>query len=81
MPEISAMTDLFTGLPWVALLVVFGGMAALQWRVINALDQALARTVTPPPAPAPRLPAPAAPVAPGRGAGAASMRPRRRCRG
>jgi uncharacterized protein (TIGR02594 family) len=53
------MTELFTGLPWVALLVVFGGMAALQWRVINALDQALARSVTPPPAPKIIAPAPA----------------------
>ncbi len=37
--------------PWFVVLVVFIGMAVLQWRVVNALDQALARTspvLTPP---------------------------------
>jgi uncharacterized protein (TIGR02594 family) len=55
------MADLITALPWLCLLLVFVGMAALQWRVINALDQALARMATPP-APVPVVrPVPTAP--------------------
>lgn len=45
-------------IPWLVLLVVFIGMAALQWRVIRALDQALARVQPSPPVPVP-APAPA----------------------
>ncbi|GAC1325878.1 MAG: hypothetical protein NVSMB28_21230 [Collimonas sp.] len=47
--------DVLALLPWIVLLVVFLCMACLQWRVINALDQALKRTVEvvrqPPPLP------------------------------
>ena len=56
------MTDLFTALPWVCLLLVFIGMAALQWRVIGALDQALARTSPRPVPVAPPALLPPAPV-------------------
>lgn len=57
-------------IPWGVLILVFTGMLLLQWRVINALDQALSRLsplpTTPPtaphPAPAPLpIPTPAAP--------------------
>lgn len=61
------MADLLASFPWVVVLLVFGGMLALSWRLVSALDQALARTtaVSPPvpPIPAPILAAPA-PVAP-----------------
>jgi uncharacterized protein (TIGR02594 family) len=61
--------DLISLAPWAVVLVVFIGMAALQWRVIGALDQALARIsgplVRPPSVPAPLpLPAPAPPATP-----------------
>jgi uncharacterized protein (TIGR02594 family) len=44
-------------IPWAVLLLVFFGMVAMQWRVINALDQALAR-LSPLPAPPVRQPVP-----------------------
>lgn len=62
------MADLLASFPWVVVLLVFGGMLALSWRLVSALDQALARTtaVTPAslPAPAPAISAPAPTAAP-----------------
>jgi hypothetical protein len=56
------MADLVTLAAWLVLLVVFGGMFALCWRLIRALDEALARGQTaPPPSP---VAAPAPPVIP-----------------
>jgi uncharacterized protein (TIGR02594 family) len=50
--------------PWFVVLIVFIGMAVLQWRVIGALDQALARTALVPPKPSiiPALPPAPAPL-------------------
>ena len=48
--------QILTLIPWGVLLVVFVGMAALQWRVVSALDKALRLAVTPG-APAPQPPA------------------------
>ncbi|WP_249144151.1 hypothetical protein [Bradyrhizobium lablabi] len=49
----SIPAEFMTALPWLVLILVFLGMACLQWRVINALDQALSRlslpTAPPPP--------------------------------
>lgn len=57
------MAELVSLAPWAVVLIVFIGMAALQWRVIGALDQALARTVpTPVPKPAPVTVAPPPPL-------------------
>jgi uncharacterized protein (TIGR02594 family) len=54
------MTEFTNAIPWVALLVVFTGMALLHWRVITALDHALARSM---PDPGPIITtAPAAPA-------------------
>lgn len=50
------MADIATVVPWAALLVVFLGMALLNWRTINALDRALASSLRPSPAPAPGRP-------------------------
>jgi uncharacterized protein (TIGR02594 family) len=41
------MAEFFTALPWGAVIVVFIGMALLQWRLVNALDKALAKSLTP----------------------------------
>lgn len=55
------MTDLLTVIPeltpWLVLFFVFFGMLSLQWRIVSALDQALARLVPPaePPAKVPPL--------------------------
>lgn len=43
------ITDLVSLAPWIVVLVVFMGMAGLHWRLISALDQALARSTTPVP--------------------------------
>jgi hypothetical protein len=57
------VAELVSLAPWAVVLIVFIGMAALQWRVIGALDQALARTVpTPVPKPAPVTVAPPPPL-------------------
>jgi uncharacterized protein (TIGR02594 family) len=58
------MSELFTTLPWLAMLIVFVGMAGLQWRVINALDQALARQPVTPIAPVPVIVPPPAVIPP-----------------
>src|SRR4051812_24242108 len=60
------MTEFLGAIPWVALLVVFIGMALLQLRTITALDHALTRSqdvpappiVIPPPPVVTRSPAP-----------------------
>ena len=54
------MSDLISLAPWAVVLVVFIGMAALQWRVVSALDQ-LARLLARQPSPPGAAPAPAAP--------------------
>ncbi len=58
------MAEIATILPWVVLFLVFVGMAALQWRVIGALDQALARGQGLTPSPVPIVPAKPIPPAP-----------------
>lgn len=60
--------NLLTIIPWIALLLVFMGMAALQWRALSALhelakllaQQLSGRPVTVPPVAAPVPPVPAA---------------------
>lgn len=67
------MDALLNIIPWFCLLIVFAGMLALAWRLVSALDQALARqaptgpapsalktieNVLVPPAPTPAKPAP-----------------------
>lgn len=52
-----------TTIPWIVLLLVFVGMAALQWRVITALDQ-LARLLAQLAGPRAGDPVPAAPSQP-----------------
>src|SRR6266404_2038313 len=57
------MTDLISLAPWAVVLVVFIGMAALQWRVVSALDQ-LARLLAMQPSPPAAVPVPSAPSPP-----------------
>lgn len=62
------MSDLSTLLPelipWTVLLIMFFGMLALQWRVIGALDQALARIAPEPARPLPHPPVITPPTTP-----------------
>jgi hypothetical protein len=43
------MADIANVTPWVALLVVFVGMAVLQWRSISAIDRTQAMQIAPAP--------------------------------
>lgn len=62
------MTEFITLIPWICLLLVFGGMAGLQWRALSALHELanllaqLLAQASPKPAPGIALPQPAPPV-------------------
>lgn len=58
------MSEIVTNFPWLVVLLVFSGMAALQWRLIHALDQALARLSPGQPSPPVSVPGKAAPIPP-----------------
>jgi len=66
--------QVLAALPWIVVLAIYVGEKLQQWRMIRAVDDALARAQAPAAAPAPRLPAPA-PTAPTATAAAPASHP------